>query len=127
MRTPNHPFDVEDCLCAIGQAADDLTPFSTDWQPARSAGEAVQFAAFLDSPFVGGGWQRIGRRWRLTDAWWGGRPAQCEQAETWVLSDDRMTELEAAFFAFGADEGTASRLPDAAGTLAVLRASAGPA
>lgn len=120
-----HPFAVGSCLCSIGQAVDDLTPYLADWRPDRSRGEAVQFAAWVRGVYgtVGAG---RGRPWRLPNPWWGDRRSQADQATEWLLCPDRGAELEAAFFAFGTDEATAEVLSYACHEWGGLRAAAAP-
>ena len=121
-QTDPSPFNVGSCLCAIAQAADDLSPYLADWRPDRSRGEAMRFAAFLDDALTWDEWRRV-----LTGAWWRGRGEQRRQAAEWLLSGDRAAELERAFFAFGIDDATAAALSAAADRLAALRRAAGAA
>lgn len=84
--------DVEDVLCAIGQAVDDLGPYLQAWEDAgerSAASHLVKFVLWSWRPMKG----------RLSDAFWEDRQAQAEQVVAWLKTArvaERLTELATA-------------------------------
>lgn len=80
---------VEDVLCAIAQAADDLNPYLQAWIDApdhTAARHLVRFVLWSWRPATG----------RLGNAFWGDRPQQSRQVIAWLHDADvaeRLTEL----------------------------------
>ena len=124
--THSHPCanDPATALCCIGQIMNDLRPYLDDWQPARSRGEAIQFAGWVRDVYCSVN-AKSWRRWKLRDAWWDKRPGAAQQAAEWLLAPERVTELESAFFAFGTDGETAAALSDAIDELFNVRTLSG--
>ncbi len=122
--THSHPCPIEPqvVLCCVGQIADDLHGYLRAWQPARSRGEAMQFADWVRDVYCGVN-PKSWRRFHLRNAWWDTRGAAAQQVVDWLLSPERGLELEAAFFEFGTDDETAAALSDAATELFNVRAN----
>lgn len=104
------PRPIEDTLCALAQAVDDLTPLLEHWSALPTPAAARHLLDLL----AGADQVELRSRRRLRDAFWHSRPAQQEQAVAWLLSPALIRAVESAFFAAGAD-------PDLATSLSALR------
>lgn len=116
-----HGLDADTCLCSIGQAEDDLSPYLAAWKIADSESAACQFAAFVDQNAPD---RHITSHHplKLRNAFWEGRSTQARQVMDWMLAPERLAELEQAFFAFGSrDVETADLLSDGADSLSWIR------
>lgn len=111
-----HEFSAEDCLCAIAQAAADVTHYLDRWQIGQSLTHAQHFALFIEHN------PRWSHRhgWELFGSFWEDRPAQARQVVDWLRDPDRKTELQQAFFRVEPDEEVAALLSNAADDLARL-------
>lgn len=120
-----HPFGADHALRCIGCAAADMTPYLKHWNISGSRAAACHFADFLE-------WNACGVRlepteiWELSSAWWSDRPEQARQVRDWMVADERLEELERAFFAFSDDEVTAGILSEGFNYLGALRSAAVP-
>ncbi len=120
-----HPFTIDSCLCAIGQAEDDLQGYLEAWDIAASASAACHFATFVEQN-VGRISNRRPKPWKLRNPWWDRRAQPAGQVMNWVLAPARMTDLERAFFSFAMDDShSAGILSDAFNHLSWIRAAAG--
>jgi hypothetical protein len=120
-----HPFEIDSCLCCIGQAEDDLATFLDAWDVAGSAAAALHFAMFVEDNASRLS-NKPSRTWRLGNPWWDGRPRPADQVSRWFLAPARVSELERAFFATAADdEATAESLSGALNHLCLIRNAAG--
>jgi hypothetical protein len=104
-----HPLDADTCLCAIGQAEDDLSWYLAAWKIADSESAACHFAMFIDQNAPG---RQITPHhpWKLRNAFWADRSSQARQVMDWALAAERGAELESAFFAFGSRDAETTEL-----------------
>jgi hypothetical protein len=107
-------ISAEDCLCAIAQAADDMTRYLDRWRIGQSLAHAKHFAEFVEHN------PRWSHRhgWELSGNFWEGRPAPARQVVAWLRDPIRKTELERAFFDLAPDKEDADLLSKAADNLA---------
>jgi hypothetical protein len=86
---------ADDCLCAIAQAEDDLSPFLELWRESMNP-EAIQhLATVMDSNY-----SRLMENGLLFSPWWGERLSQMNQLRDWLLSPLTGRQLESAFFRY---------------------------
>jgi hypothetical protein len=88
------PRPIDEVLCALGNALDDLRPLLDRWVD-RAAAPA---AACHLRDFVAGAVTEARTRRRLRNAFWSGRPQQQAQVLDWLLSADLRRAVEAAFY-----------------------------
>jgi hypothetical protein len=107
-------ISAEDCLCAIAQAADDMTRYLDRWRIGQSLAHAKHFAEFVEHD------PRWSHRhgWELSGNFWEGRPVLAKQVVAWLRDPIRKTELERAFFDLAPDKEDADLLSKAADNLA---------
>jgi hypothetical protein len=101
------PHEVENCLCAIAQALDDLSPFLEYWRGRRSPAALQHLAAILNWNY-----ERLIKGEALFSPWWKERQLQMGQVSGWLLSPETGKALEQAFFRFSG-EPFAKQLSDA--------------
>ncbi|HEU0175746.1 MAG TPA: hypothetical protein VFV58_15900 [Blastocatellia bacterium] len=106
--------EIDVCLCCIGQAVTDLSPFLDLWSLAESAPALRHLAAFVVENA-----HQLEKKGKLSNAFWKERPAQMKQVVNWLLTQNRVEALEQAFFKF-ADDPYAEQLSIAAGLLNYL-------
>jgi hypothetical protein len=116
-----HAFDMDTCLCCLGQAEDDLGPYLSMWRIAGSLPAALHFNDFIEHNTARFPTKRP-QRWKLRDAFWEDRPKAAQQVSSWLLSPTRKEELETAFFKFSGDAENARILSEANQTLGYLHA-----
>jgi hypothetical protein len=111
-----HSFRIESCLCAIGQAEEDLSGYLYAWSITGSLPAAMHFADYVDANA-----SNIHRKraWRLANAFWHGRNAQSRQVTEWFLDPKRLAEMEEAFHRYsGESTEAATMLSDGVSKLA---------
>jgi hypothetical protein len=93
-----YPFAIksDSCLCAIGQAEEEVAPYLDQWAVEEGEAAAMHLADFID--WNAGCLSNKPRRVELVNAFWRDRPRQAEQVLAWVLDAARGQQLEAAFF-----------------------------
>lgn len=123
-RYPN-AFPVDEVLCCVGQAEDDLTPYLDYWNITGARQAACHFAAFVESNVATGSHRR--KPWSLRNPFWSGRATPASQVVAWLLDANRVNELERAFFTFGDEPDTAGLLSAAFNDLSLIRMAAGVA
>ncbi|HUY92800.1 MAG TPA: hypothetical protein VMV10_28930 [Pirellulales bacterium] len=84
---------VDSCLCAIGQAVDDLSPFLDAWRGDDDPSACQNLARFIVHNVEG-----LLKKRRLTNAFWKERPLQMQSIVDWLLDPRIKESLEAAFF-----------------------------
>lgn len=84
---------VDEWLCAVGQAVDDLGPFLEAWYTNSHASSRYQLAKFIFGNF-----NKIGTRGRLVGERWSDRREQMAQVIDWLLRPSVSEILEQAFF-----------------------------
>ncbi|HZS10473.1 MAG TPA: hypothetical protein VFD58_36935 [Blastocatellia bacterium] len=87
--------EVDACLCSIGQAVRQMTPFLEVWEGDESAPALRHLAKFI---YENAG--TLGKRRALSNAFWKGRAVQMRQVVDWLLSPRRAATLEEAFFRY---------------------------
>lgn len=85
-------WDTDTCLCAIAQAAEDMTPFlrvwiEVDWLPARR-----HLTGFLHTQLSDA--NLLLKRKRLASPWWAERQPQMQQTVRWLLEPKTSQSLE---------------------------------
>jgi hypothetical protein len=116
----NYPYvlDADDCLCGIGNAVDDMTPFLEDWDADRSIPAAQNLADFLFAN--SGSHQNLNKPAKLASLFWKSRPAQAAQVLQWLAAPQRSAYLETVFFQT-TDSEIQQRLSDAQGYHATIQ------
>jgi hypothetical protein len=103
-------LEIDDCLCSIGNAVDDLEPFLTHWEQGRTVAARENLAVFASNnaeSLLGNG--------ELWNAFWQDRQEQAKQVIKWLIRPTTVTLLTA-----GGDQG----FSDAARMLVRLQRSA---
>lgn len=86
-------FSVEEWLCALGQAEDDLSPYLDEWYRNTCASSRYQLAKFIIDNF-----NILGTRRKLVSSYWSDRREQMEQVINWFLQPSVSEILEQSFF-----------------------------
>ncbi|MHB0998905.1 MAG: hypothetical protein ACYC27_06630 [Armatimonadota bacterium] len=86
-------ISVEEWLCALGQAEDDLNPYLDEWYRNTHASSRYQLADFIIYNF-----NVLGTRRKLMNSFWSDRREQMGQVINWLLQPSVSEILEQAFF-----------------------------
>lgn len=86
-------LDPDTVLCAIGNAAEDLTPFLATWAGALGEPVVAERLARWSERDV----RPLAAGWHLTNAFWSGRPAQADQVTAWLTSAGLHGAVTAAY------------------------------
>ena len=105
-----HPLESDVCLCAIGNAVDQMAFYLHAWSAAEACPPMLHLADFVDAnvgPVYGKRQTAV-----LRNAFWDDRPEQAKQVSDWLLDPARVRQIKDAFFRCGGGE--AERLLSAA-------------
>jgi hypothetical protein len=96
------PRPIDEVLCALGNAVDDVQPMLDRWvehttAPAAPTADPDAAARHLRD-FVAGGITEARRKHRLSNGFWRARPGQQAQVLDWLLSPELRGAVEAAFY-----------------------------
>lgn len=118
-QTYPHALSADGFLCGLGACVHDLTLWLPEWERDTSLASALHLAEFVSDNV-----DNVLRRKRLVprpaNAFWADFPAQAQQVWTWLIAAERLTQLEAAFFAHAASDPEA-RISTAVDRLTLLR------
>jgi len=90
--------EIDDCLCSIGRAADDLKPFLERWQNGDSVARLQNLADFVIRNA-----ECLLSKNKLCNAFWSDRPEQAQQVVAWLVQPTTATLLHTARFSDAAD------------------------
>ena len=93
---PSSP-EIDDCLCGIGNAVDDLSPFLEAWRQDHSATAMRHLAEFVEINF-----NTLSKKGRLRNAFWREREQQIRAVAEWLADGDTAAQMEQAFFRYSA-------------------------
>jgi hypothetical protein len=90
------PWRADDCLCAIGQVVDDLTPYLDVWTDSRHLRVIHHLAVCVLDNF-----DDLALEGRLGNAFWEGREVQMGQIKRWLLGGVPRAALQDGLARFG--------------------------
>ena len=93
---PSSP-EIDDCLCGIANAVDDLSPFLNAWRRDNSATAVQHVASFVEANF-----NTLSKKGRLRNAFWEGREPQLMAVASWLTDREKTVRMEQAFFRYSA-------------------------
>lgn len=93
VREPAYVSTLDGCLCAIGQAMDDLSPFLDVWRSDGSLPAQQNLARFIES-----NWRELLKMGRLSNAFWHEHLSPMRTVIDWLLDPRTKESLERAFF-----------------------------
>lgn len=108
-------ISVEEWLCAVGQAVDDLAPFLDSWYQNAGLPSRHKLAEFIFNSF-----NTLGIRRKFVSEYWSDRHEQAEQVISWLIQPASSVILEQAFYEYSS-EPEAEEISWAVDQLAILR------
>jgi hypothetical protein len=90
------PRPIDEVLCALGNAVDDLQPLLDRWSTLATESAALHLRDFVRDAIA-----PARKSSRLSNAFWHRRSAQQEQVVRWLLSPDLRCRVEEAFYPAG--------------------------
>jgi len=92
-------YTIDDLLCAIGQAADDLQPFLTQLSAADTEASLYRIARFIDDELA-----YLINKHKLSNAFWDDRKSQMEQVINWIIDSNNERLINNALMLYLARE-----------------------